>query len=198
MTVYLVIAIDLILLTLMGFPLMRRYLVNYLENALLQQNYAAFDNRIDKWYIRLFIPHFNVDFLKLNRAIMAGDKEDIDQKFEYFDQVNLKEKQKENLYLRGFEYYLSEDNRELTDKYYNLIKGLSNQGLIKYADQLYDIYVLKGWTYLDEMLAEEETLPEDQRLEVYSMISDMYKNKGDTKNAKKYENKIQTEIKNMM
>ncbi len=198
MNVYLIAAVILIVLTLIAVPLLRRAVVNSVEDSLLRQDFTAFDKKIDKWYIRLFIPHFNVDFLKLNRALMAGDRAGTDRMFEYFDHVNLTEKQKENVWLRGFEYYISQEDRVMADKYYELIKGLQDQDLITYADRLYDIYVLKGWTYLDEMLDETETLPKDQQLEAFSMIAAMYLNKGDEENVQKYMDRMQNEMEEMM
>ncbi len=198
MNVYLIIAVILIAVTLLAVPLLRRVVVNSVEDPLLRNDFATFDKRIDRWYIKLFIQPFNVDFLKLNRALLAGDRQGTDEMFEHFDHVNLNEKQKENVYLRGFEYYLSAGDRALTDKYYELIKGLDDGDLKTYVDHLYDIYVLKGWTYLDEMLAQADTLPKDQLFEVYSMISAMYENKGDEKNAQIYLDKIENEFTDML
>ncbi len=191
MNIYLIIAIVLIAAMLIAVPLIRRAVVSSVENSLIRQDYAAFDKKIDKWYIRLFIAPYNVDFLKLNRALMSGDDKAADRMFAHFDEVNLNERQKEDVYLRGFEYYLSREERAGTDRYHELIKGLDNKDIQTYADHLYDIYVLKGWTYLDEMLAQEADTPIDQLPEYYSMISAMYENQGNDDKAKEYIKKIE-------
>ncbi len=198
MNIYLIITIIVVLVLLVSLPLGRRFVVNSVENSLLQENFDKFDRQIKRWYIKIFIQPFNVDFLKLNRAILSGDKEMTDEMFEHFDHVNLNENQKEQVYYRAFQYYVTEGNRKMSDKYYDLIKDLSNEDMINYVDRLYDVYVRKGWKYLDDMIEEVEEegydLTKDQQLEHYSMISTMYDNKGDKKNADKYMDKITSEF----
>ncbi len=198
MNVYLAIAIVLIVFTLIGVPLLRRVVVNSVEDSLLRQDFAAFDRKIDKWYVKLFLSPFNVDFLKLNRAIMSGNRKYADQMFTHFDSVNLTDKEKQSVYLRGFEYYVSQEDRSMADRYYGLLKALDDEDLNTYIDRLYDIYVLKGWTYLDEMLAQEDSVPKDQLLQFYSMISAMYLNKGDDANVQRYLDKMESITGDMM
>ncbi len=197
MNIYLIITIVVVLVLVISLPLGRRMVVNSVENSLLQGNFDKFDKQIKRWYIKIFIQPFNVDFLKLNRAILSEDKEMTDEMFEHFDHVNLNEDQKEQVYYRGFQYYVTEGNRKMSDKYYDLIKDLSNEDLINYVDRLYDVYVRKGWKYLDEMIdevQEDDGLTKDEQLEHYSMISTMYDNKGDKKNADKYMDIITSEF----
>ncbi len=197
MNIYLIITIVVVLVLVISLPLGRRMVVNSVENSLLQENFDKFDKQIKRWYIKIFIQPFNVDFLKLNRAILSEDKEMTDEMFEHFDHVNLNEDQKEQVYYRGFQYYVTEGNRKMSDKYYDLIKDLSNEDLINYVDRLYDVYVRKGWKYLDEMIdevQEDDGLTKDEQLEHYSMISTMYDNKGDKKNADKYMDIITSEF----
>ncbi len=202
MNIYLIITIIFVIVLLIGMPLARRVVSNALEDPLLQGDFAAFDRRIGKWYTKIFIPPYNRDYLTLNRDLMEGDRDTIDAMFEHFDHVNLNKKQKQDVYLRGLEYYVSRENAALADKYYELVKGLGDEDLTQYADRLYDIYFKKGWKYLDEMLEEVSSgsLADDaqKRLETYSMISAMYQNKGDEKKSKQYVKKIEDECKTIV
>ncbi len=200
MNVYLIITIIFVLILIIGLPLARRVVSNSVEDALLQGDFAAFDRRIEKWYTKIFIPPYNRDFLKLNRVLMEGDQAEIDKMFEHFDEVNLSDKQKKEVYLKALEYYISIKNAAWTDKYYERVKELNDKDTTKYADRLYDIYFLDGYKYLDDVLdeVEDEDLSGENLLEDYSMISTMYKNQGNEKKSKEYMKKIEDECKQIV
>ena len=65
----------------------------------------------------------------------------------------------------------------------------------KETNIVYDTYILKGYEYLDEIIAETEDLEDTYKGVNEFMISKMYENKGDSQMAKEYLAKAQEHMK---
>ena len=163
----------------------RNELLKRLDTYLGKKDYAAFDELIESDMVRKAFPLYNINFMKLNEAMFKEDMKETDRAFESFD-MPMNKAQKEALYKKGFYYYLGIENKEKTDHYYDLLKQLEVRDQ-KSLDLMYDIYINKGYAYLEETLEKIQNMPEDQKMPFYALISDMYRNKGDTKEAEKYE-----------
>ena len=97
--------------------------------------------------------------------------------------------QKEALYKRGFYYFLSEEDKENTRVYYDLLKDLNIRDQ-ETLDVMYDTYILKGYKYLDQIQKQCNEAEGDGKMALYALLSDMYHNKGDEDKAREYENLI--------
>jgi len=97
--------------------------------------------------------------------------------------------QKEALYKKGFYYYLGIENKEKTDLYYEQLKQLNIKDQHT-LDMMYDIYIAKGYKYLDEINDKIKNLPQEKQMPFYALLSDMYRNKGDEEKADEYEKKV--------
>ena len=84
--------------------------------------------------------------------------------------------QKENYYMKAFNFFIGLKDKKNSKKYLDLINELPNDRMKAEANRVYNIYILKNDKYLKELLEELENI-----------ISIIYKNKHDLENAKKYE-----------
>lgn len=166
----------------------RDELLKKFDEYLGKKNYASFDELIDSKQVRQFFPVFNINYLKLNESLIKEDMEEIDRAFDSFD-MRMNKVQKEALYKKGFYYYLGIENKEKTDLYYEQLKQLNIKDQHT-LDMMYDIYIAKGYKYLDEINDKIKNLPQEKQMPFYALLSDMYRNKGDEEKADEYEKKV--------
>jgi len=166
----------------------RDELLKKFDEYLGKKDYASFDELIDSKQVRQFFPIFNINYLKLNESLIKEDMEEIDRAFDSFD-MRMNKVQKEALYKKGFYYYLGIENKEKTDLYYEQLKQLNIKDQHT-LDMMYDIYIAKGYKYLDEINDKIKNLPQEKQMPFYALLSDMYRNKGDEEKADEYEKKV--------
>lgn len=166
----------------------RDELLKKFDEYLGKKDYASFDELIDSKQVRQFFPIFNINYLKLNESLIKEDMEEIDRAFDSFD-MRMNKVQKEALYKKGFYYYLGIENKEKTDLYYEQLKQLNIKDQHT-LDMVYDIYIAKGYKYLDEINDKIKNLPQEKQMPFYALLSDMYRNKGDEEKADEYEKKV--------
>ena len=159
--------------------------LNKLGSYLNEKDFKSFDQYIESDEIKKIFPEYNIKFLKLNEAILKEDKSIIDKAFLSFDNVKMNKAQKSALYHKGFYYYLALEDKKKTDKYYSLLKeGVAED--IERIDCAYDTYLLKGSKYLDKVLDIVKNLKEEEALPYYSLLIQMYENKGEKDKVKEY------------
>ena len=173
----------------------RNDLLKKLDGFLANRDYASFDELVESKEARRYFPLFNINFMKLNEAMFKEDMEEIDKAFSSFD-VPMNKAQKEALYRKGFYYYLGIEDKEKTTEYYDLLRQLGVKDL-KTLDMMYDIYIEKGYRYLDEVNETIKDLSEEKQMPFYALLSDMYRNKGDNEKADEYEKKVSEYTKNL-
>ncbi len=150
-------------------------------------NHDDFNLILDKKITKFLFPAAYLDSLRLNEAMIRNDVNEIDRLLEKLNKIKLSEKDKEKIYTQAYNYYLSVKSYKKCGIWHDKIMELKNDRLINEIDKSYNIYVEKGYKYLDEMLSELEYMEENNRGINEFLISLMYKNKGDKQNAAKYE-----------
>lgn len=182
------------------FTIITKILTTKLEKQLvsliINKDYDGFDKLIDSIKTKYLLRPFNIDFMKLNVALLKLDIDQIDAMFNYFEEVRLNKTQKEAVSIKGFYYYLSIENYGKVKKYYNYIKQLKNDESSYEFDRIYDVYVKNGCEYLQETLKELETANELVKPVLEAMISKMYENKNEDKLAQEYADKAKKHLKN--
>lgn len=127
-----------------------------------------------------------IDSMRLEEAIMRNNKKDVAHYLDNLSKQRLSEKNSEKVYGQAFNYYLSISDTVMCTKWYEKIKELKNDRFKREFDRSYNIYVEKGYKYLEDMLNEIEYMePSKAGVHEY-LISLMYANKGDAANARKY------------
>lgn len=165
----------------------KRYL-DRLSAYLIQKDFVAFDELIEQKQMKWIFAPFNLDFMKLNRALAANDPVLIQAAFDRFDHCHLSPKQEEAVYYHGFYYYASVQNRQQAQKYGRLYAGLkgADASVKEEMRKYYDVFVNGSYAYLEECQRLLENAQETDRLKLSVLLAKMYENKGDREKAKTY------------
>lgn len=167
-----------------------KYITVKLERQLIdrivKKDYQGFDELIKSKKVRYLIKPFNVDFMKLNVAILKEDKKQTDEMFDYFDTVKPSRLQKEAVYTKGFYYYLTNERYDKVEKYYNLLQTVQTKKPNFEVERAYDVFVKNGHQYLEQTLEELKTAEDFAKPVLEGLIARMYENKKDSRMAKKY------------
>ena len=166
-------------------------LVHYLE----QQDFIKFDDEIQRWFIKFLFSQFNIELLRLKSAILRNDPEMIENCFDTFHHRHLNKKQKETIWITAFNYYISLENYAGAKRYVDLINETDNDQMKKEVNRIYDIYALKGFRFLEEMLSEVEKMDDTYKGVHEFLIARMYENKGDQKKADEYKKRSEKHMK---
>ncbi|MFV0379866.1 MAG: hypothetical protein ACK5KQ_03470 [Anaerorhabdus sp.] len=155
--------------------------------AIYSTDFDTFFKVADSKFTRYVFPKFNLEYLKLNVHILKNDEPSIDESFEKMFKFKMNTPQKEDIYMKAFNYYVGMEKKEKTTQLIEVIETFDNEELKNEARIIYDIFVLKKSNYIDDMI---EALPKQdintKGVNEY-LISVQYKNLNDNKNAKKYE-----------
>ena len=168
----------------------RDKMLRKLDDCLARKDFASFDELIDSKQARRSFPAYNIAFMKLNEAMYKEDMKEIEKAFDGFT-MPMNDAQKEALYKRGFYYYLGIEDKEKTGFYFDRLKEIKVKD-IQTLDMMYDIYIAKGYRYLDEVNDKIRDLSEEDQMPFFALLSDMYRNKGDEEKADEYEQKVST------
>ncbi|MDO4500797.1 MAG: hypothetical protein Q4B60_05915 [Erysipelotrichaceae bacterium] len=154
--------------------------------AIQSKNHDAFKELCEDKMTKFLFPEAHLDTLRLNEAMLRNYVVDIEKYLEKLDKYKLSEKDKEKIYSQAYNYYLSVKDTVRCKKWYEKIQGLKNDRLKAEVDKSYNIYIEKGYKYLEDMLSDLEDMEPQNRGVNEFLISLMYENKGDHKNAKVY------------
>lgn len=159
--------------------------LNQMIILLQNHRFSEFDQMMEKKIIKIVFNPFNIDFIKLNSYLIRDDSKRIDDAFANFDSVRLSSKQRDEIDLKAFNYYLFIDEKK-AKKYYQNIENSKTNKMKKDVERLYDIYILKSSRYLQTLLDETEKLEDKYKSANELLISEIYKNLGDTDKHKMY------------
>ena len=170
---------------------LQKSLVSQLTDALLKRNFDRFDKLISSKKASLLIAPFNLDYLKLNRYMLAQDDKKITECYDGFNDKRLNNAQAREVYLGAFDYFLSRRDRQRCLFYKEKINSLSSkkdnlEGVKQIVNDSFDIFIDKKTDMLQRLLKQLEELPENRRGATEAMIAKVYENMGDQKKAEEY------------
>ena len=151
------------------------------------QAFDELDRLLDRTIVKFVFMPFHLEYVKLNEAMIRGRKEQIERQFKRLLKLKLTEKQKQIVYVNGFNYYLSENDGKKVKQFYRLVNTLKEEEIIQSTRISYDIFHEKGYTYLDEVLENYKHCADEEKYVNEFLLSVMYKNKGDHEKAAYYE-----------
>ncbi len=163
--------------------------------CLTKQDFATFDNIVESKLTKTVIKPFNLNFLKLNAAIMKNDSKEIDKLFDYIDKSKMNKTQYEAFFNKAFEYYVFHNNKAKAEYYLKKIQTYLDNIYIKQAEMSFDIKFEKSFKYLKEILEIEKSAEPKDLVIIWSLIAQMYSNKGDNEKAKEYIQKVNQQLK---
>lgn len=161
------------------------YKLNQMVTLLNDKRFSEFDQMMEKKIIKIVFNPFNIDFIKLNSYLIRKDTNKIDNAFSHFDSVRLSSKQRDEVDLKAFNYYLCNDEKKAKKYYQNIQKSKTNP-MKQDVERLYDIYIRKSDRYLQTLLKETETLEDQYKSANELLISEIYKNLGDINKQLEY------------
>ena len=184
-TIAIIIVVALVMFTIINTLKTRTYknLVSYLQQGKIKE----FNQKIDSRSVKLLFPKSSLLDLKFNAAIVEQDKKAAIKYLEELCEMPLTTSQKENYYMKAFNFFIGLKDKKNSKKYLDLINELPNDRMKAEANRVYNIYILKNDKYLKELLEELENMEDHQKGVNEYLISIIYKNKHDLENAKKYE-----------
>lgn len=151
-----------------------------------KKKFDELEELLNKKIVKYTFMPFNIEYLRLNIAFVKDDEKAINNQFEVFSKMPMNTKQKEDVYVKYFNYYVMIEDMERAKKAYELVQGLKNENIKKNADITYDIFCEKGYKYLDEIKESADNATGEMKGYNSYLVSLMYENKGDKENAEKY------------
>ena len=186
---YFVLLIAPVLIIIVAPFILRNIYSRRLTKLLLSGDFAGFDKVIDSRICKMVIYPFNIEYMKLNKALMIGDEKDIDAAFAVFDTRKLNDKQKQAVYYNGFYYYVSKEDKGKSRKYRDALLEMEDlpKEVKKEINDSYDININGSYELLDITLDKlSKTTNPEEKVKYLIMIAKMYSNKGDDAKAKEY------------
>lgn len=169
-----------------------------LMGLIINGKFDEFDSYVESKEVKSSIPTFNIEYIKMNAAIMQNNSKKIEESLETLRGMKMKEAQKCEVYLNGFNYYIDKNDAKKASEYKKLFLNVTkDQNKIKYVNYLYDAKINKSNKYLDEMLKDVESGNKVEPTS-YLIIAEMYKNIKDIKNENKYRKMYEDELNKIM
>lgn len=187
MNLIIIIFIILILLLLILNKL-KKSCLNKLNTLIQDNKIIAFKKLINKWYIKLLIKQSVINNFNLQAALIEKDNLSVIQSINNIEAYTNDQQQLANLYLTGFNYFVSTNNQVEAWNLLNKIKTINNDDMIKEASRVYNICLKKSDEDLNDLLNELDNLENDKKCVNEFLISLIYANKNDIANQQKYEN----------
>ena len=190
---YIVIILIIIAIIAEGiYQLNRRYKRGLIQNKLMQLlmngNFKEFEEYADSFEVKTNIKPFNLEYIKMNEAIMLNDSKKLENSFKKLLDMKMSDEQKEEVYLNCFNHYIDTNASKRAEQFKDyLIKNSKNSSLKTYVQRVYDVKIEHSFKYLEEMLKELENNNINKATH-YLLIAEMYKNKNDNENSTKYYN----------
>ena len=168
----------------------RKSIMNKLADLLMKGEIQEFEAMTERKDVKRLVPPFNLDFMKLNRAMLSGDKKKTIEAFDTFKDKKLNDAQKREIATRGFNYFLTEKNDKRVAYYKDQINSLAdtkdNIALKEEVNNYYDICIDKKTGKLKELLRKNDELEEKYRSVNEFLIATIYETLGDKEKQEEY------------
>ncbi len=163
----------------------RKKISNKLMELLINNKIDEFDELLSKNSTKFFIPFYNSLVLKMNKAVKTGDTRLMNEIMNEFSNIKLKDSQRLFVYSKAFSYYLSIADDKRVDICFKKVNECKDCPTKQYVKMVYNTVVEKKWDYLQLALSMSEKVSDYDKGNLKVLISQMYTNKGDCKEAEK-------------
>lgn len=166
--------------------LLAHRIANQLAKYVLLGKYDQYEVLRNKGVTKYLIPPFNLLYSDFNKAVSQNDREEAERCLAVLETIRLSKRQKGTVYARAFYYYVLLKDKEKATRYYRLTGDYSNASEMKDMDIFFDTFVQNGYAYLEEVQELIKTAPEQALSDYESVLSQIFSNKGDEVQARKY------------
>ena len=158
-----------------------------LSSLLSKGEYDAYFAYLDTPLVKYLYPKYNRLYMKLNGLMFKEDHAQIQKMFDELLSYRITKKQRKDLVLKAFNYYIERGDKKNTKTLLDEIDTWENEDTQKKeSHKLYDIFILKKYNYIEEMEAVLDQLSGMNLGFMEYLLSLQYENKGDQEKSKMY------------
>ena len=159
----------------------RQRVLKQLGTLLYSNDIENYRKRFDSKSVKFLLTPIERQLFTLDEGFLTTQEDLIRSTLNQLDNFRLNDQQKGIVHSKAFYFFTSLGEIESAKHYYALLlnnKSYPDKYNLKRA---YNTYIEKGYEYLEETIKQAQSNPTN-----YAIIADMYHNKGDTDNHKKY------------
>lgn len=165
---------------------MKRVYTQQLASLLERGDARAYLALLDKPLVKFIFPAWNRRFMRLNGYLALDAYGEADAVIERMLAMKQNDKQRRELVGKAFNYYLERGNAAGATELLSEIETWDDADAVSEARMMHDIYIKKGWGYIDEMERRLEGLHGVDRGLLELLLALQYENKGDAAASARY------------
>lgn len=166
----------------------RNLALSYVTQLYQAGKYDELVDFLDTFIAKALYPSYNRTYAKLNAYLAKGDSAKAGRAFDELLTMKTSPVQRKDLVVKAFEFYMNTGRHKDAKSLLAEIETLEDAALAKRCKITYDIIARKSHAYIQEMEAElEGTVSHARKLELSHMLAQQYRNKGDEKEAAKWQ-----------
>ncbi|GEM_PF-2765109 len=140
-----------------------------------------------RWYVRMLLPRYNYQYLRLNAAIAAADDEQAESALKVLLATKSKGQTRLDILLRAAHYYLGKGRYPEARTAIDEIEGMSEgKPMAESLETTYAILADGDWSHIAEMESRLRDTTDAERPSLLMLLAQQYDNKGDHKQAEHY------------
>ncbi len=186
---FLIVAVVFSFLFMLLLKLLKEWKMRQLIQCLQKKDIVRFNKIVYSKIIKFLFPPYNIEYLKLNSALLENNKKEINKQFEKMFKYRLSHMQKKDLLMKAFNYYITIGDDKHAKKVLNIIMQTDDDDLKKETEMLYKILFENSSEYIDAMLKTLCDASEQDRPFVEYLLYHQYKNMNDKENSSLYKEK---------
>lgn len=171
--------------------MVRKSIQKSLVTKLNQKDFQAFDALINQSLTKMLFSSYNLEYLKLSRYLLAGNRDKINQQFDLLART-AKPKQKKDIFFKAFEFYAFNKDEEKAKVYLEELHRFNDQNIIDYTNLIYDVIVLNKTNHIEELEKNFDELSPNQKKFYSELLYVQYKNKNDEAKQKYYKDYLKS------
>ena len=194
---FLTVAVVFSFLFMLLLKLLKEWKMRQLIQCLQKKDIVRFNKIVYSKIIKFLFPPYNIEYLKLNSALLENNKKEINKQFEKMFKYRLSHMQKKDLLMKAFNYYITIGDDKHAKKVLNIIMQTDDDDLKKETEMLYKILFENSSEYIDAMLKTLCDASEQDRPFVEYLLYHQYKNMNDKENSSLYKEKYMQHAKEL-
>lgn len=164
----------------------KRAYTHELASLLEQGEVRAYLALLEKPLVKLVFPAWNRSFMQLNGYLALDAYGEADSVIERMLSMRQNDRQRRELVGKAFNYYLERGNAEGATRLLAEIETWEDADAVAEARMMHDIYIKKGWGYIEDMERRVEGLHGVDRGFLELLLALQYENKGDAAASERY------------
>lgn len=158
-----------------------------LHQLLSKGEYGDYLTMLDSFLVKYLYPKYNRMYMKLNGYLFMEDHEEVVRLFDEMLAMRTSKKQRRDLVVKAFNYFVEKADQKRSKALLDEIDTWEDaDDQKKESHRIYDIFILKKYSYIEEM---EARLPQASGMDkgfLEYLLSLQYENKGDKKKSEMY------------